>query len=159
MDMKRIMTVGLAMLAGLMLAGCATTGGSGESSKIWTYNLQQALARSGGDVAMTMVLDQGVNKKDAVGLVEAIIVFIESSDATVALLNAKLADMKVKQPQFAKFIDKLSAAIPGGAAGAIPPDVKAVLLSFLRDGAVYGATCYKDGMKLKMVPANENLRP
>jgi hypothetical protein len=152
--------IGLAMIVCMVLAaGCATTGGTGEGSKIWTYNLQQALARCGGDVAMTMVLDQGVNKKDAVGLVEAIIVFIESSDVTVAMLNAKLADLKVKQPQYAGFVDKLSAAVPSGTVGAIPPDVKAVLLSFLRDGAVYGATMYKDGMKLKMVSANENLRP
>ena len=148
-----------AMALGLVLTGCVTTGGGSSGNAIWTYNLQQSLARSGGDVAMTMVLDQGVNKKDAVGLVEAIIVFIENSDATYAVLNAKLADLKVKQPQYAKFIDKFSAAIPGGSAGQIPPEAKAILLSFLRDGAIYGATMYKDAMKLKMVSANENLRP
>jgi hypothetical protein len=158
--MKRILMVCLAVVAGAFLSGCVATGTGGSTgNKVWTYNLQQALARSGGDVAMTMVLDQGVNKKDAVGLVEAIIVFIESSDATIAMLNAKLDDLKLKQPQYAGFIDKLSAAIPGGASGQIPPDVKAVLLSFLRDGAVYGATCYKDSMKLKMVLANEKLCP
>ena len=155
--MKQIMMVGVAVMC-MALVGCVTTGGT-STGAIWTYNLQQALARSGGDVAMTMVLDQGVNKKDAVGLVEAIIVFIENSDATYAVLNAKLADLKVKQPQYAKFIDKFSAAIPGGSAGQIPPETKVILISFLRDGAIYGATMYKDAMKLKMVPANENLRP
>jgi len=160
--MRMFMVMGALVLA-LFGAGCATTGGStGETSnKVWTYNLQMSLARSGGDVAMTMALDQGVDKVDAVRLCDALIAFLKGGDVTVAAFNAKVADLTAKSPQFGKFVNKLNSAVPLGLGKAeqIPPEVKDVLLSFLEDGAVYGAGKYKDGMKLKMVKANEAVKP
>lgn len=157
-------TIGMLVVVGIAMLGfgCASTGGStgGTTGKVWTYNLQQALARSGGDVAMTMALDQGVSKQDAVGLCNALIVFIEGGDVTLAALNAKINDLSANKPQFASFVGKLNSAIPLGIGKTerIPPEVKSVLLSFLRDGAVYGATMYKDGLQLKKVVANEGLQ-
>ena len=148
----------------MVMTGCITTtgptGDTGQTGKLWTYNLQQALARSAGDVAMTMTLDQGVNKAAAVKLTNELILFIQSSDLTLIVLNAKIADIAVTSPQFAKFLDKLNSAIPLGLgkSSTISPEVKAVLLSFLQDGALYGATMYKDGMQLKVVQANQALK-
>ena len=84
--MRRIDVSGMAvavlmMVFALLASGCASSG------KVWTWNQRQALSRSGGDVAMTALLDQGVDKAEAVELCNALIVFLESGDVSRAVFQ------------------------------------------------------------------------
>ena len=139
--MKTLVTLAL-VFACIGLTGCGTFG----SKKVWTYNLQQSLCRSGGDVAMTMILDQGVNKDEAVALCNALIKFLESDPtATVISFKLQVNAFVEKNPSFANFVNRLFLVIPSdvGDYVQIPSQVKSSLLSFLKDGAVYGAGLYK----------------
>ena len=149
------------LTACLMTTGCASLFGTGAGGQqVWTYNLQQSLARSGGDVAMTMVLDQGVPKAEAVNVCNVLISLI-GSDVSRADLEAQLNAQVAAIPLLKSLVDKLESAIPASIGGTdkIPQNVKDILLSFLKDGAVYGASLYKDAKKDLTVPATVGIAP
>ena len=144
-----------------LTTGCASLFGTGSGGQqVWTYNLQQSLARSGGDVAMTMVLDQGVPKAEAVNVCNVLISLI-GSDVSRADLEAQLNAQVAAIPLLKSLVDKLESAIPASIGGTdkIPQNVKDILLSFLKDGAVYGASLYKDAKKDLTVPATVGIAP
>lgn len=150
--------LGLVCLAGLLAVapGCAMLGinYSGSGPKFWTYNLKQSLARSGGDVAMTMVLDQGVDKKVAVGFCESVIaLFQQDANITSAAFKEKICADAACNPALSGLADKAIALLPSDLVDteAMPPEIKDAIVSFMRDGAIYGATMYKEGLRLKMV--------
>lgn len=154
--MKKLLSVWLVVSVALLCPGCALLGGyQGDGPRFWTYNLKQSLARSGGDVAMTMALDQGVDKKVAVGFCEAIIaLFQQDANVTGLTLKAKLAELAKQNPALTSLANKLLDVLPTSLVDteALPPEIKDAIISFLRDGAIYGATMYKDGLRLKMAP-------
>jgi len=142
----------------LTMTGCSTLGDGGQP--VWTYNLQQSLARSGGDVAMTMLLDQGVPKDKAVVVVNVLIRIVESNTSRKeieAALDAQVALL----PAIAGIVDKLKKVVPASVGGTdkIPAEVKDILLSFLKDGALYGASLYKDANREVKVKGNEKVKP
>ena len=149
----------------MFVVGCASLtgggGGEGPANKIWTYNLQQSLARGGGDVAMTMVLDQGVPKDKAVEAVNDIIKLIQERNLTKAAVLAGLQTLAKKYPQEALLINQVGLIIPNdvGPDVVMPEDVKVLLMSFLKDGALHAADLYKQPLQLKMVRANEAVKP
>jgi len=131
-----------AIVAGMaFLPGCKTTDDS-----FWTWNQRQALARSGGDVAMTALIDQGVNKAEAVEVCMAILRYVESGDMSKAVFQKYVLE-KIP-PAYVDWADALFVVLDNvGLEEQIPPEVRTALISFLRDGAIYGASLYKDGHK------------
>ncbi len=149
--MKRILMVMVAVCAGLMLSGCATTGGGGDDGKILTYNMTQSLSRSGGDIAMTELLDLGVDAKTAREYVNGLILLIKQGDLDkTALRTAALAlAEKLKIKGAADYIDALLAVIPSHVKWneKIPEPYRTALVSFLQDGAIRALDLYKPGVK------------
>lgn len=147
-----------------VLTGCVTgiTGsGTGQTGNpVWTYNMQQALLRSAGDVAVVLMLDQGVSVADATTIVNTLIVLVKSSDVTIVAVNAKIATLAKQYPLVTTFVDRLNSAIPVGIGtdAQLSPEAKADLLAFLQDGALYGISTYQPKLQLKMVPGNANLK-
>ena len=107
---------------------------------------------------MTMVLDQGCPKAQAVEVVNVLIKVIESNvsrEQVEAEIDAQVALF----PALAGVVYRIKIAIPASVVGTdkIPDDVRVTLLSFLRDGALYGASLYKDDEKSK--EATESIVP
>ena len=139
--MKRHVGLIVVMVAAWGLAGCVHTGGDG--GKVWTWNQRQALSRSGGDIAMTALLDQGVDKKEAVEICKAVAEYVEDGALSKAMFQKYVID---RIPvQYADWADALFLILENvGLEEKIPPEIRAALLSFLNDGAIYGANLYKD---------------
>jgi hypothetical protein len=143
----------------LTTTGCATLFGEG-GQPVWTYNFQQSLARSGGDVAMTMLLDQGCPKAKAVEVVNVLIRIVESNVSRKEI-EAELDAQVALLPAIAGIVDKLKKVVPASVGGTdkIPAEVKDILLSFLKDGALYGASLYKEANREVKVKGNEKVKP
>ena len=135
--MKKGLTVTL-VAAIVVLAGCETT-----DSKVWTWNQRQALARSGGDIAMTALIDQGVDKAEAVEVCKAIAEYIENGAMSKIVFQKYVTD---KVPTaYADWADALFLILDNvGLEEQIPPEIRTAILSFLNDGALYGAKLYSD---------------
>ena len=157
----KVVSLIVVVLAMCLTTGCASLFGTGAGGQqVWTYNLQQSLARSGGDVAMTMVLDQGVPKAEAVRVCNVLISLI-GSNVSRADLEAQLNAQVAAIPLLKSLVEKLESAIPASIGGTdqIPQNIKDILLSFLKDGAVYGAGLYKDASKDLTAPAVMGIAP
>jgi hypothetical protein len=126
----------------VMMTGCAST----EGGKL-SWNMTQSVSRSGGDVAMTALLDEGVDAKKAREYVSALIQLIEKGDINKAALRTAALDLakKLKLTGVADYIDALLAVVPGHVEEyqKIPPEVRTAIVSFLRDGAVHALDLYK----------------
>ena len=128
-----------------LMAGCVT------NEKL-SWNMTQSVSRSGGDIAMTALLDEGADPVLARKYVNALIELIQDEtlnkqalrDAAVALAN------KLKLKNAATYIDALIVVIPSHVKeiDKIPEDVRTALVSFLRDGAVRSLDLY-DFKKVK----------
>ena len=138
--------LGLAVLVliAVLGGGCQTTDVS--------WNMTQSLSRSGGDIAMTALLDEGTDAKIAREYVDALILLIQDEtldkaalhDAAIALAN------KIGLKNAAAYIDALIAVIPSRVeeVNKIPADVRTALVSFLKDGALRAMDLY-DPAKVK----------
>jgi len=136
--MKEVMMV---MMLGLVfMTGCVST----ES---YTYNLQQSTARSAGDVAMTVLLDEGIKKDEAVALCNALVKFLEDGKITKSILRDgvnKLLTTTFKSPQYSSYVDGVFLLIPSDidANEKIPENIRQLIISFVKDGAVHAANLY-----------------
>jgi len=134
------------MAVAATLTGCASMGGG----KVWTWNQRQALSRSGGDIAMTALLDQGVDKAEAVEVCRSIAEYLESGAVSKEVFQKYV--YKLVPVAYADWVDALFLVIGNvELEEQIPAEVRTALVSFLRDGALYGAGLYKDEHK----PAEE----
>ena len=124
----------------LFCCGCQTT-------NVWTPNMRNSAARSAGDMAMTAVLDQGVDKAEAESFCKAMIKWLESGTFTKLVFREKCYDLLEKHDRlkYVDYLDALFALIPSqvGYHDQIPPDIKEALISFLKDGALHSSALYK----------------
>lgn len=137
---------------GLVVLALIAVLGSGCQSTGVSWNMTQSLSRSGGDVAMTALLDEGTDAKIAREYVDALIMLIQDEtldkaalhDAAIALAN------KLGLKNAAAYIDALLAVIPSHVKeiDKIPADVRTALVSFLKDGALRAMDLY-DPAKVK----------
>lgn len=134
------MTLMVALATAVLFTGCVTTD-SGEK-KNFSYNMQQATWRSGGDLSMTALLDSGVDKTEAVNFANAIAAFVEDGTITKELFKAKV--LSVAPFGYSDYIDALFSVIPSEVSlnEKIPENVRIGLSSFLKDGAIRGAELY-----------------
>lgn len=142
--MRTIMVITLA----LVVSGCVTTDPeTGKKKATYTYNMQQATWRAGGDLAMTALLDTGVNKAEAVEFANAVVAFVEDGEIVKAVFQAKV--LEVAPQGYADYIDALFSVVPSevGLNQKIPEKVRIGLVSFLKDGAGRGAELYRDDKK------------
>jgi hypothetical protein len=134
------------VVAIMMLTGCLTTDGGKLS-----WNMTQSVSRSGGDVAMTALLDEGVDAGKAREYVAALIPLIEKGDIDKVALRQGCLDIaaKLKLTGVADYIDALMIVIPGkiGEYEKIPVEYREALVSFLRDGATHALDLYKADKK------------
>jgi hypothetical protein len=126
----------------VLTTGCVTL-----EEKGYSYNLQQATARSTGDLAMTALLDEGVNQAEAVSFCNAVIKFVEDGAITKSLLREGVANLlatKFNRPEYVNYSDSIFLFIPSqiDANQKIPADIRKAILSFLKDGALHGAALY-----------------
>jgi hypothetical protein len=132
----------------VMMTGCASTSGGKLS-----YNMTQSVSRSGGDVAMTALLDEGVDAKKAREYVAALVQLIEKGDLDKVALRQACLDTaaKLKLTGVADYIDALMVVVPGkiGEYEKIPVEYREALVSFLRDGATRALDLYKADKKPK----------
>lgn len=126
----------------VLMTGCQSMSGGSMS-----YNMRQSVSRSGGDVAMTALLDEGVDAKKAREYVVALTRFVEKGDVDkIALRQACLSIAeKLKLTGVAEYVDALMIVIPGeiGEYQKIPEKYRKALVSFLRDGATRALDLYK----------------
>jgi len=138
---KTIGIAGLFILC-VLSSGCASTEG-----KALSYNMTQSVARSGGDVAMTALLDEGVDSDKARRYALALAELVQSGDINKALLREKAYELALKYELngAADYIDTLLAVIPSsvGEVNFLPAKYKDAIVSFLKDGAVRAMDLYK----------------
>jgi hypothetical protein len=139
----------MAMALMVMGSGCTTTGGGGEDGAKLSYNMAQSLSRGGGDIAMTALLDEGVDPKMAREYVLGLSEIIGKGDLDkTALRDAALAlATKCKIKGAAEYIDALLVVIPSHVKWneKIPEQYRTALVSFLNDGAIRALDLYKAG--------------
>jgi len=137
---------GLTVVIIVMVTGCASTDGGKLS-----WNMTQSVSRSGGDVAMTALLDEGVDAKKAREYVAALIKLVDAGDIDKVALRQACLDIaaRLKLTGIADYIDALMVVIPGkiGEYEKIPLPVREALVSFLRDGATRALDLYKADKK------------
>jgi len=132
----------------LLFTGCASIGPqSDDPNQKVSWNMTQSLSRSGGDIAMTAVLDTGVNKDEAVKFVQALIDLLKQGQIQRDVFRTQV--YALAKGRYADYIDTLFLLIPSsiGPTTYIPEDIKQVLLSFLQDGALYAAKLYDPSHK------------
>lgn len=143
--MKRALA-GLMVIVVVMMTGCASF-----SDKKLSWNMTQSVSRSGGDVAMTALLDEGVDAKKSREYVAALIQLIEKGDIDKVALRQACLDTaaKLKLTGVADYIDALMVVVPGriGDYEKIPLKYREALVSFLRDGATHALDLYKADKK------------
>lgn len=137
--MRHIVTLA-AVLAILLGTGCASTEGHALS-----YNMTQSVSRSAGDIAMTALLDEGVDEVKARKYAEALAELVQG-DLSKAILREeafRLAD-KFGLTGAADYIDALLSIVPSeiSAVEKIPEKYHHALSSFLRDGAIRAMDIY-----------------
>jgi len=131
----------------VVATGCQNTQGGGDSN-VWTWNQRQALSRSGGDIAMIALLDQGADKAEAIEICQAIAEYVQDGALSKAMFQKYVID-KIP-PQYADWADALFLILDNvGLEEKIPSEIRDAILSFLNDGAIYGAGLYKDEHKPK----------
>jgi hypothetical protein len=139
------MKINLIMMlaAAAMLTGCVTTDDTGKKKVSYTQNMQQATWRSGGDLAMTALLDSGADSEEAVKYVNAVIAFLEEGDTTKELFRVKV--LALAPFGYSDYVDALIAVVPSSVSWneKIPANIRTGLVSFLKDGALHGASLYK----------------
>ena len=126
----------------MLVTGCQSL----NNGKL-SYNMTQSVSRSGGDVAMTALLDEGIDAGKAREYVAALTKFVEKGDIDKTALRQaclSIAD-KLKLTGVAEYIDALMIIIPGeiGEYQKIPEKYRIALVSFLRDGATRALDLYK----------------
>jgi len=130
----------------VLLVGCQSMNDGNLS-----YNMTQSVARSGGDVAMTALLDEGVDATQAREYVTAIAKLLEDGTLSKATLRTGCQSIatKLKLTGVADYIDALMVIVPSKVAEyqQIPPEYRAAILSFLNDGAIRALDLYKADKK------------
>jgi hypothetical protein len=102
---------------------------------------------------MTALIDQGVDKVEAVEVCKAIAAYIEDGSMSKAMFQKYVTD-KIP-PAYADWADALFLVLENvELQEQIPPEIRTALLSFLNDGALYGAKLYKDEHAPKEEPTN-----
>lgn len=146
--MKRYLVLLVAAVLVMVGTGCGTTTGGDESAKL-SFNMTQSISRGSGDVAMTALLDQGVDPVKAKEYVQGLAELVGKGDvdkqalhdAAIALAN------KLKIKGAADYIDALLVVIPSHVKWneKIPEQYRTALVSFLNDGAIRAVELYKPG--------------
>lgn len=143
--MKRVV-IALMVMSVMFMTGCQSM----SDGKL-SYNMTQSLSRSGGDVAMTALLDEGVDAKKSREYVAALTELIEKGELSKIALRQACLDLavKLKITGAANYIDALMIVIPSRIAEyqEIPKDIRIALVSFLRDGATRALDLYKTDKK------------
>lgn len=142
--MKTMKVLVVAMLA-VVMTGCVTTDEETGKKKVsYTYNMQQATWRSGGDLAMTALLDTGIDKAEAVEFANAVVAFLESGEIVKSVFRAKV--LEVAPVGYADYVDALFSVVPSEVSfnEKIPENVRTGLVSFLKDGAGRAAELYRE---------------
>jgi hypothetical protein len=130
------------LLIGLIFTtGCTSLYGENHS-----WNMRQSIARSAGDTAMTAMFNEGVNQEKAIQYVNSLIEFLESG----SLNKSSISDAAYRIAQdvglrdASDYISMLLSVIPKKINNheQIPEEVRDVLLSFLRDGAIRASELY-----------------
>jgi len=122
--------------------GCKTTGAGTDLS----YNMKQAVSRSAGDVAMTALLDDGADAKQAGEYVQGLVKLFEVAklDKATFRMAAHSTAKRVGLTDAADYIDVLVSIVPSdvGEIEQIPLKYRKALLSFLQDGALRALALY-----------------
>jgi len=127
----------------LFVTGCASIGPQPDDPKQKvSWNMTQSLSRCGGDVAMTALLDSGINKDEATKFVQAIIDLLKQGQ--IQRDTFRTAVVAIAKGKYTDYIDSLFLVIPSsiGATDYIPEDIRQILISFLQDGALHAAALY-----------------
>ena len=132
------------MMVILLMTGCASL----NDGKL-SWNMTQSVSRSGGDMAMTALLDEGIDAKKTREYVAALIKLIEKGGIEKVALRQACLDIaaKLKLTGISDYIDALMVVIPGkiGEYEKIPLQYREAIVSFLRDGATHALDLYKPG--------------
>lgn len=127
----------------LMVTGCQSFGPQpdNQDQKV-SWNMTQSISRSGGDIAMTALLDSGINKDEATKFVQAVIDLLKQGQ--IQRDTFRTAVVSISKGKYSDYIDSLFMVIPSsiGATDYIPEDIKQILISFLQDGALHAAALY-----------------
>ena len=139
--MKRVM-IALMVASAILVTGCQSTSGGKLS-----FNMTQSLSRGAGDAAMTALLDEGVDAKQARAYVIAISEVIGKGEIDKYTLRTACYSIakKLKLTNIGSYIDALMLVIPGEIAEyqKIPEQYRTAILSFLDDGAIRALDLYK----------------
>ena len=146
----RSVTLVLMLVVGFCMVGCETTK--------MTWNQQHMLAVGVGANVVVPVLDYTDTTKAQVSeFTTALIAFIDKGDISKKMLRDEAAVIAAKLhiEKYENYIDAIIAVLPSSTDlnEKIPEEYRSLLLSALRDGALYGVKLYNDDH----VPAAEEV--